>query len=215
MYSVIILMAGSGTRMNLDVNKVLLPIKDKCIFEYSLDTFRKYADEIICVVSKHDYDKVKKIISSDVKIVIGGSTRGESVYNGLKECSNDYVLIHDAARPFISPLIIEKIINDVKLDEAVLTYLPVKDTIKYKEPLSTLNRDNLIAAVTPQGGPRLALVDSYAKALEEGYKFTDDISVLEKYCPECKVNLVLANEECFKVTTKLDYEMAKLIGEKL
>ena len=129
MITSILLMAGKGERMNKDINKVLLELGNKKIFEYSLYKLLKYTDEVICVVSKNDYDEVIKLLPSEVKVTIGGKTRGESVFNGLKMASYDNIIIHDSARPFLD----EKLLKDIKKDfdeyDAILTYNECKDTI--------------------------------------------------------------------------------------
>ena len=213
MYTAIILLAGSGSRMKMDRNKILLEINNKPIYMYSVDTFYNLGMEIVCVVKSTEEAYFKANLPSFCKIVIGGATRGESVLNGLKEATGDYVFIHDGARPFIASRVIKNIIANVPKDEAALCYLPVKDTIKVNDKsLTTLDRSKLIAAVTPQCGPRRVLLDSYIKGINEGISFTDDMSLLEIYHKECRINLIPANEEVFKITTSLDYTLAKVIG---
>lgn len=210
MISTILLMAGSGTRMKSDINKVLLPYKDKKIYEVSLELFKEYSDEIICVTNQND-----KIVIPGVKTVYGGKTRQESVYNALKECSNDYVIIHDAARPLLAKSVLEEIIGKISLDRAILTASKVKNTIKQIENncLVTLNRDKLVSASTPQCAPRHILLESHNKALNDEFISTDDISLIERYFPDMKIEIVIENEENFKVTTPLDYKILKIIGE--
>ena len=214
MNSAIILLAGSGSRMKMNKNKILLDINGKPVYSYSINTFYKLGFEIVCVVKDSEYDYFKANLPSYCKLCIGGATRGESVLNGLKEARGDYVFIHDGARPFISSDVISYIVNNVNKNEGALCYLNVKDTIKENNDgkLSTLKREKLIAAVTPQCGPREILMDSYIRGINDKITFTDDMSLLEIYHPEVKINLVLANEEVFKLTTALDYEIAKLIG---
>lgn len=216
MVSVVLLMAGKGSRMKQDINKILLPLGDKMIFEYSLSTFLSLGCEIIVVLSKEDEAIIINKLPKNVKYTYGGKTRQESVYNGLKMCTNEYVLIHDAARPFISKEIINNIINSYKLDEAILTYNNVKDTIKQisNNKLITIKRNELIAATTPQCAPLEIIKDAYNKAKNDNFEATDDISLIEKYYPNLKINYILSNEENFKITTPLDYEIAKIIVEK-
>lgn len=216
MVSVILLMAGSGQRMKQNVNKILLPVNGKPIFTYPLNLFLKYNFEIICVIKKDDEEFIKKYLPENVKICYGGKERKDSVLNGLNLATGDYVLIHDGARAFIDSNTIDKILALKNNDEAILTYLNVKDTIKEEQngKYLTLNRDKLIAASTPQCASLKNFLYVYNKAKEENYISTDDISLIEKYLPNIKINYVLANEESFKITTPIDYELAKIIGEK-
>lgn len=215
MISVILLMAGSGSRMNIDKNKILLPLGDKNMFEIPLDLFLSFNFEVVCVVNKNDLDLVKPLIINKAKIVIGGKTRMESVYNGLKEVNGDYVIIHDSARPLISKDVINKIIEIKNDNNCILCYRNCKDTIKIIEDnIKTLDRNKLISAVTPQCGPKALLLSAYEKAFNDNKEFTDDISLIEHYFSDTKIDLVLANEESFKVTTPLDYELLKLVWSK-
>lgn len=216
MVSVVLLMAGKGSRMKQDKNKILLPLNGKPIYKHSLDLFLSLGCEVIAVLSQDDKDDIINNLPESVKYTTGGKTRQESVYNGLQLCTNEYVLIHDSARPFVDKNILAEIINSYKLNEATLLYHNVKDTIKYLDGsnLKTLPRSELIAAATPQGGPLAVLKDAYYKAKVDNFEATDDLSLIERYYPNIKINYILSNEENFKITTPLDYELAKLIMEK-
>lgn len=214
MISAIILMAGKGARMKLNINKVLLPLGDKLVFEYSLNTISKYVDEIICVISKTDEDVILPRLPKNVKIAYGGETRGESVASGLRISTGDYVIIHDAARPFVSDEVMSNIINNVNFNECILTYLEVADTIKMisNNSVKTIDRSKLIKACTPQCAPYKLLASAYDKAIKENITATDDISLIEKFYPNVEIKLIKANDECFKITSNTDYKLAQLIG---
>ncbi|MDE6047290.1 MAG: 2-C-methyl-D-erythritol 4-phosphate cytidylyltransferase, partial [Anaeroplasmataceae bacterium] len=180
MISAVVMMAGNATRMHIKENKVFLPLGNKSIFEYSLDMFLSYSFEVICVIRKEDRHHLKEY-EGKVKIVYGGKTRQESVYNGLKEATEPFVLIHDAARPFVSREIIESCIKSLRENKACLVVAPCKDSVYQKTPLKTIERSELVLAQTPQGGKTKDLLEVHQKALEEGFKATDDISLLLKY----------------------------------
>ncbi len=207
MISVILMMAGNASRMNINTNKVYLPLADKLVFEYSLELFLSYNFEVICVIRKEDRKYLEKY-EDKIKIVYGGKTRQESVYNGLIEATNKYSLIHDAARPFINKSIIDKCINALKEDKACMVVSALKDSIYLKNPLKTLNRDELILAQTPQGGLTKDLINSHKKAVLDNYLSTDDISLLLKYSNQT-IELIEGNDTNFKITTQLDYITAK------
>ncbi len=211
MISLILVMAGSGTRMNRGINKVLLPLGNKKIYEYSIEKFQKLGFEIICVINPLD-DIEKK---DGIIYVNGGKTRGESVYNGLLKANNDYVFIHDAARPLLSEDVIKNILNILNKEEAYLVYKDSIDTLKYVEDnnLKTLDRNKIIRAETPQCAPKKILIDAYEKAFKENSSYTDDISLLEIYHPEVKINLIKGNLENFKITLDFDYMVAKKLVE--
>lgn len=168
MISAIIVAAGSGTRFGSD--KLAIVLGGKPVWQWSVETFLNHPeiDEVI-VVGERDYP--------DVKWVPGGASRTESVANGLRAVSSDseFVLIHDAARPFVSPSIISHVISALKEGHrAVCPILPVTDTIRQNNTL--ISRAELQAMQTPQGG-RLS---DFLTALDQASpNFTDDISLLE------------------------------------
>ena len=207
MISVILMMAGSSARMNMNENKLFLPLGDKLVFEHSLDMFLLNGLDVICV-TKPEYIEYLSKYEGKVKIVIGGNTRQESVYNGLIACDNDYVMIHDAARPFIT----ETIINDCKAaineNKCFIVAKPSKDSVYVKTPLEPVKRDNIIMAQTPQGGSKMALLNAHTMAINERYSSTDDISLLMKYTNE-EIKIIDGDERNFKITTQLDYILAK------
>lgn len=210
MISVILLMAGVGSRMNMNQNKVLLQLNEKPVFLHSYDKFKKYGLEVICVINSNDEIEVKKYLN-DATIVYGGSTRQESVYNGLLKCSGDYVFVHDAARPLISEELIKELIENSQSNKPILSYFKCKNTVKdITDGLKTLNRDNIIFASTPQCARLEDFMYCHKKAIQDNFIATDDISLLEKYLDK-EIKLIESNEENFKITTKLDYDLAKLI----
>lgn len=210
MYSAILLMAGKGTRMNRQENKVLLPLGNKKIYEYSLNVFLKTVDEIICVINEDDKDIITSL-PKNVKWTFGGKTRQESVLNGIKLATNDFVLIHDAARPFITESLINDIKNKLTNNNCVLTCQKCKDTLKLVDGdvVSTLNRDRIVRAATPQAINRKLLLESYSRIQNE--EFTDDVQIIEKYHPEIKTELIYASDDLFKITTNTDYKLAELL----
>ena len=203
--------------MGYERNKILLPFGDKYLFEFPLATFLEKGYQVICVISEEDKDIiVPRLPGKNVKYIYGGATRQESVLHGLEVAVGDYVLIHDAARMWIDDELLEQIHEEAQDEFPVLTYFPVKDTIKKKNgaTLKTIDRSSLIAASTPQCAPLALFKEVYQKAMEDGYTATDDISLIEKYHPEIEIKLVRAKDESFKVTTPLDYELAKIIWRR-
>ena len=215
MVSVILVMAGRGTRMGIDKNKILLDLANKPVYMHSLDLFLQYNFEIICVINKDDENEIVPNLDKRVKYTYGGDTRLMSVFNGLKMATGDYVIVHDAARPLISKDIIDEILLKKDNSDAILTYLPVKDTIKtnVNNKLTTLDRNILISAVTPQCAKYDILYKSLNQAINESKNFTDDISAIEFYFNKAKIELIRANDECIKLTTMLDYKLLKAIKE--
>ena len=216
MNSVIIVAGGSGSRMNMNINKQFIKINEKEVIAHTIDKFYKneYIDEIILVVKEDEIDYfkeniIKKYGYKNIKIALGGKERQDSVYNGLKivDKNCDMVLVHDGARPFVSKEIIKKAVTETK--KASVIGVRVKDTIKVvnnNEIISTPNRNTLWAIQTPQTFKYDLLKIAYEKAYEENFYGTDDSSLVENLGE--KVNIIEGSYENIKITTKEDLNMA-------
>lgn len=219
--SVVIPAAGQGKRMKATKNKQFLLLNNKPILAHTISKFSEIdlIDEIIVVakkeeityckkevVSKYDFSKVKKIIS-------GGKTRQESVYNGLKEVSlnSDFVLIHDGARPLIRKQTIEKMIRKVANFDAVAVGVFVKDTIKEINDsnfiVRTPKRENLIRIQTPQIFTRKLIITAYKKAFDDNFVGTDSSCLVERL--GTNVKFVKGSYENIKITTPEDLNFAE------
>lgn len=152
----ILLMGGIGQRCNLPIPKQFIPLSGKPVFQRTLDTLlaSELFDEIILVTHSEWIDKIPS--QKRVKVVSSGKTRQESTYLGLLACEEgtEYVLIHDAVRPFVSNEILTKNIEAVKKYKAVDTCIPSADTIVYTKDQNTItsipNRACYKRGQTPQ-----------------------------------------------------------------
>lgn len=212
MVSAIIVMAGSGTRLGLNQNKVLLPLGTRPMFCYSVALFTKLKYEVILVIRKEDEAFIRPFLSEEIRVVYGGKTRSESVYNGLGVASGDIILVHDAARPLIKEETVLECVKEINKGRAVFVGVKSIDTVRQKttEGFKTLDRATLVYAQTPQGAKKDILLSAYHKEKEQGFLSTDEISLIEKYTKE-HIVMVVGNEENFKITTKKDYTLAKLL----
>lgn len=207
MISVVLVMAGNSSRMRMNTKKAFLPLGNKMVYEYSVDLFLSYGFEIVCVIKEEDCSFLDKY-AGRVKLVYGGNSRQESVYRGLLEATGEYVLIHDVARPFVDKRIIEDCLNAIKERSSFLVTIPCKDTPYQAVPFSPLERSNLTLAQTPQGGKLEELLFAHQQAIKDNFNATDDISLLLRY-GKSPIKLIEGNERNFKITTQLDYIMAK------
>ena len=203
MISVVILCGGSSSRMNTEINKVLLPLDDKPLFMFSLEKFLDFSDDIIVVSNSKDYETIKELYPN---VVLGGESRQDSVYNGVLATKYDKVLIHDGARPFVTYEDIKKIIETS--NEYPLAFLGnyLVDSIKDKN-YNNLNRDGIILTYTPQ----LVLKEDYLKAYEKAKLnkeiYTDDVSLVSSVLG-IKPYLVVGERTNTKITTLEDYDNA-------
>ncbi len=197
--SVIIAAAGAGKRFGSSTPKQYLKISGVTVLEKALNAFCGF-NEIIVVG-----DDLSKIPDGCIK-VLGGKERQDSIKNALDKVSGDYVLIHDAARPFVSKKIIDDVLEALKTNDAAIPCVKPKNTIRTKT--ETLNRDELYEVQTPQGFKTDLLKQAYKFAYENNFYGTDDISVLEEFwkakaMPE-KLAITEGDYTNYKITTKED-----------
>lgn len=204
MISVIIAAAGSGKRMGGSVKKQYRLIENLTVLERTVKAFcaLSYIGEIIVAAPPEDVAFTRDLLSKyrNLKVVAGGSTRGESVENALKEVSCEYVLVHDGARCFVSSDVIERVAQELKCSDGVIPCVKPKCTIRTAD--KTLNRDELFEVQTPQGFKTELLKKAYDKAGTDGYAATDDAGVFEHM--GLKVSIVEGSYKNIKITTEDD-----------
>lgn len=221
MNSVIIVAAGSGKRMKLDINKQYIKIKGKEVIAHTINAFYKNSsiDEIIVCIKKEEEaffrtNIIDKYEYKNIKIAYGGAERQDSINNGLKEVSKDcnMVLIHDGARPFIDNSVIDNSINIAKEKGAVVVGVPVRDTIKIvsRETIeSTPERSTLWQAQTPQTFTYDLITRAYEEAYKANYYGTDDSMLVENIGHN--VTMIMGSYENIKITTPEDIDYAEHI----
>ncbi len=211
--SLIIVAAGFGRRLG-GVDKAFVKIAGKEIILYSFETFEKVPQikEKIIVVNKENVDKAKNVFrGKNVKFVFGGRLRAESVKNGVLIAKKNFVMVHDAARPFVSLPLIERIIDALKDADSVIPALKVKPTIKIVENSfvsRTLKRDTLVVVQTPQLFRKEQLLSAYEKFTDLS-GITDESMLIEKLGKPVRV--VEGGEKNLKITTPLDLIVAEEI----
>lgn len=209
MFSTIIVAAGSARRTGLGYNKIFYKIHGKTLLEYSLANFLEDDDfkEIIIVLSKEDLHEVRKLFSDPkIKYVIGGSTRQKSVFNGLSLVNEEYVFIHDGARPNISKEKITELKEKIKSRDAVILFTKVNDSVvKYGEDKVSeyLNRDNIGLVQTPQVFRSGLIKKAHSQAINTKKCYTDDASL---FATELNKDIFLVESDALniKATTKFD-----------
>ena len=222
MNSVIIVAAGTGSRMNMGINKQFIKLEGKEVIVYTIEKFynNPNIDDIVVVVKESEAEFFKKEIIEkynfkNIKIAYGGKERQDSVYNGLKLLDEkcDIVLIHDGARPFVSEKTINTCIEEVKEHKAIVVGVPVKDTIKVIDDsnniVDTPNRSVLWAVQTPQTFDYNILLGAYENAFESGFYGTDDAMLVERIGH--KVKMVEGSYNNIKITTKEDLNIGSQI----
>lgn len=218
----VVLAAGSGKRMNSQVRKQYLELEGKPVLYYALQAFEDSdIEEIVLVVSagEEEYchrEFVEKYGLHKVKtIVAGGAERYHSVLCGLRVLQNcEKVLIHDGARPFVTPKLIRRALDGVTQFGACVVGMPVKDTIKISDENGfadcTPDRSRVWMVQTPQGFVYDRIREAYERLLsQEDIRVTDDAMVIEQMF-ENKVKLVEGSYYNIKITTPEDLNVAQV-----
>jgi 2-C-methyl-D-erythritol 4-phosphate cytidylyltransferase len=212
--AVVIVCAGCGKRLG-KVDKSILELDGKPLFYHTYKVFSRIRgiDEIVIVLQQKHFKSAEKIIKDRrVSFVEGGRERKDSVYNGLLHLSEEikYVLIHDGARPFVTPSLILDILRQLKKFPAVICGVESRDTLKVVEGgfvKKTLDRSNIFSIQTPQGFRKDLIIKAYEK-LRKKNAF-DDAQVVE-YFGE-KVKVIEGSKENIKITYPEDVDLAKAI----
>ena len=218
--SVIIVAGGSGTRMQTSVPKQFLILKKKPLLYYTLKAFYDFDPllKIILVLPEKNiayWNKLKHNYKITIphEIVCGGTTRFQSVKNGLASISDEgMVAIHDGVRPFVSAQTIKNCFDGANSNGNAIPAIGLVDSIReYDQKKSySRNRENYTLVQTPQTFVTLHLKRAYDQEFSE--LFTDDASVLESAGED--IFLVEGNKENIKITTKFDLLVAKALLQK-
>ncbi len=211
-YSVVLPCAGKGTRMGISENKLFLYLGKQMVIEKAVQPFveDERCKQIIIVFNKDDEERIKKVLSGDkFYFTDGGAERSNSVYDGLQIVSEQIVLVHDGARPFVTKQCIDNVLNELESKPACICGVPVKDTIKIVENgkiVDTPDRSTMWQAQTPQGFNTQILLEAYEKAIRCKSKITDDASAVELFS-DADVAIVMGDYSNIKITTKEDLIM--------
>ena len=216
---VVIVAAGTSQRM-VGINKLFASLRGRPLLAWSVDTCQmcRLVRQIILVLNDKDLTRGQELKKernwSKVTLCRGGPLRQDSVREGLKQLKDcDWVMIHDGARPFLTPDLIK---NGLKVaDEfgAAVSAVPTRDTIKLAGSgnliKETLQRDRLWAAQTPQ----IFSFDIISRAYENlTTEVTDDAAAAERL--GYKVHLYLGDNKNIKVTTPEDLALARVIARE-
>ena len=207
---------GTSSRFG-NKNKLLEKIYDKEVIRYTVEAFENSnVDEVIICANISIIEELKEIFknSPKVRIIEGGATRQESVFNGLNASECDYVLIHDGARPMISTDLVNSAVEEVKTKKALTVATKTIDTIKEVidgKIIRTIDRAKLYNTQTPQAFEYNLIKDAHKKLY--GQNFTDDAGMLEELGQT--VYILNGSYKNIKITTQNDIDIAKIYLENL
>ena len=217
----IITAGGSGIRIKSDKKKQFIEIMDRPLLFWTIDKFAGHPDinQIIITLPQDEIDSYKTIIeteyhNSSISVIVGGKQRQDSVYNALTLCPEDteLVLIHDGVRPFISQDEISNLIIKAHQKKAVIPVNKVKNTIKkikQNKVITTVQRDDLVNALTPQVFQYNLIKKCHEDAKKIDLYFTDDASLFEHFGHS--VYTLECSSHNFKITDQFDIKIAEII----
>lgn len=224
----ILVAAGSGTRLGYGMPKALVPLAGRPLLEHALDSLAAAVPEARIIVVLPEGNAELELVcarhGSEPVTCSGGATRNDSVRAGLEllEHGTEFVLVHDAARALTPPVVFERVTAALQAGaRAVIPVLPVIDTIKSVRTVagapgaevvtSTAERSSLRAVQTPQGFNAAALMDAHSTAggwdTARAEKVTDDAMLMEMI--GTPVYTVPGSTLALKVTTKMDLLLAE------
>ncbi len=238
--ALILAAAGSGSRFTDDSDRSSLKAPKQCLdlfgmplYMWSLLSFglneriarivfvtrKDLLESSDATIQNFVFQKGLSSIYEKVEIVKGGASRQESVYRGLKHLEQNppaCVLVHDAARPYVSQSLINEVIDNAIEHGAATPAIAVTDTIKRVEEgfiVETLDRSTLYQAQTPQASEFKKLLSGHERAREEAIEVTDDASILER--EKTPVKLVPGTETNIKITVREDLVKSSQIAESI
>ena len=220
--------AGMGKRMGMTVKKQFIQLKGKEILVRTLEALAEVSaiEGILVMVSREDMDVCQELLNEyhieKVKgILLGGSTRQESVFKGLSALPKDctMVVIHDGARPFVTQEMLERARLELNSNPAAVAAVPSKDTVKLVDAdgyvTATPDRNFVWNVQTPQCFSYPIIKEAYDKLSasedelqERGVRITDDAMVVETFSG-CRVKLFEGDYRNIKITTPDDMEVAE------
>ena len=213
-FSAIVVAAGTGSRAGEGPPKQWRSLAGRPVARWSVQALADAgADRIVVVTAAADQEAAVALAGIDVVLVTGGATREASVRAGLAAIGDaEAVLIHDAARPFLTRSHIENLLTALAGADGALPALAMADTVKRKDGdgLVTVARDNLWRAQTPQAFHAQVLRDAY-EAWPGDAAPTDDAAVVER--AGGRLVLVPGDPRLMKLTYPEDFAMAEALAQ--
>lgn len=221
----IIVAAGSGTRLGGRLPKAFVDLGGKPLFLHALTTLcrHKKITEVILVVAEPMLQKARDLIAQScidtpVRCMAGGAERWRSVKNGSIASSREWLLVHDAARPFVTNAVIDAVIAKSSTYECVITATPETDTVRvFKNDVAgaVVDRSTLVRVGTPQLFKRSLLLEAFEKAEAHSSDQpppTDEAALIQAMGKP--VGLAEGDPINFKITTPADHEIAEAVIAK-
>lgn len=177
---------------------------------------RAVCHEVVVVAPRAHLDAARSLCGDDVAVVAGGPTRQVSVANGLSAVHTEQVVVHDAARPFVTKELVLAVLAALEGSDAAIAAVPMTDTLKQVDDARvqrTVERSSLWAAQTPQAFVTDRLRRAHERAALDKLDLTDDAALIEH--AGGSVAIVEGDVRNIKLTTTADFALAESIAASL
>lgn len=198
--------AGSGTRLGRGP-KAFVTVGGRTLLARAVEGLKAHVDEVVVAVPPA-FDAPR-----GARAIVGGETRQATVERLLRATNAEFVLIHDAARPFLPSRVARDVLAEARSHGASTAALPVADTLVRGEEgawRELVPRAGLWAVQTPQAFRRALLLEAHAAAIRDGFEATDDAGLVARLGHT--VGLVEGDARLFKVTTPSDLALADVLA---
>lgn len=221
-YTAVILSGGVGSRMNNPIPKQYMLLAGKPMIMHVLEKFENLASIIqIIIVCEDKYQSYINFmmeqyrIKKPVKFASAGKTRQASVFSGLKLVETEYVIIHEAARPFVTVEDYQKLINEPCENTILGISIPFTVIMGHEYVEDLLTRSELINVQLPQKFKTKAILEAHTKAEKDETTFTEDASLLYKYNPEVQIKIIPGKDYNIKITSHIDMLTGEIIYDEI
>jgi 2-C-methyl-D-erythritol 4-phosphate cytidylyltransferase len=218
-FDVVIVAGGAGVRLAASRPKAFVELAEKPLFMHAIEVFERHAmtATIILVVPAEMIARSEIILSSwkfnkKVLIVKSGTERWLSVQNGAAMSSSEWLMVHDAARPFVTHGVIDAVLEKTSRYDAIITATPETDTVRLVEGdrcMETVDRTKLVRVGTPQLFRAKVLKDAFSFGASLPAPPTDEAMLMEKM--GIPVGVAQGDPLNFKITTKSDLMLAEAL----
>ncbi|GAB3502299.1 IspD/TarI family cytidylyltransferase [Amycolatopsis cihanbeyliensis] len=222
----VVLASGAGTRVGADLNKVYLRVAGRCVVSWSLAAFRQvpHIGVLLLVGRPRDAELIAGVLAdevdAEVEVIDGGASRQESELRALRHLAGriaagriDTVLLHDGARPLVSPDLITEVLRTAREHGGAIPGLPTEDVVAVNADGTLVTGPGprgAVRAQTPQAFRAEPLLAAYERAASEGFSGTDTASCMERYS-DVPVHWVRGERENLKVTYPHDLRVAEQV----
>lgn len=222
MYTLILLSGGIGKRMNQPIPKQYMLLAGKPMIMHILDKINKIEQiQKVVIVCLREYRSSINLmieqygITKPFEYADAGSSRQASVLSGLKKVETDDVIIHEAARPFVTIDDYAELINEDAENAIMGVNIPFTVIKGHENVEGLLTRSELVNVQLPQKFNTKILLEAHEKAADEGKVFTEDASLLFYYNPGAKIKILEGKDYNIKVTTHMDMLAGEIIYDEI